>query len=58
MLKIIVKHRKDGRILTLSFVALFTVLWILAGFNFENPDYWYYENLFVRVNQGISSYAV
>ena len=44
MLKIIVKRRKDGRILTLSFVFLFIILWILIGFNFKNPDYEYYEN--------------
>ena len=54
MLKIIVKRRKDGRILTLSFVFLFIILWILIGFNFKNPDYEYYENLFSRATQGVS----
>ena len=58
MLKIIVKRRKDGRILTLSFVFLFIILWILIGFNFKNPDYEYYENLFSRATQGVSYHAV
>lgn len=58
MLKIIVKRRKDGRILTLSFVFLFIILWILIGFNFKNPDYEYYENLFSRTTQGVSYHAV
>lgn len=58
MLKIIVKRRKDGRILTLSFAFLFIILWILIGFNLKNPDYEYYENLFLRANQGISYHAV
>lgn len=58
VLKIIVKRRKNERILTLSFVFLFIILWVLMGFNFENPDYEYYENLFVRANQGISYHAV
>ena len=58
MLKIIVKRRKDGRILTLSFVFLFIILCILIGFNFKNPDYEYYENLFSRATQGVSYHAV
>lgn len=58
MLKIIVKRRKDGRILTLSFAFLFIILWILMGFNLKNPDYEYYENLFLRATQGISYYSV
>ena len=58
MLKIIVKRRKDGRILTVSFVFLFIILWILIGFNFKNPDYEYYENLFSRATQGVSYHAV
>lgn len=58
MNRIVVERRKDGRIVTLSFVFLFIVLWMIIGFNFKNPDYEYYKNLFVRANQGMSYHAV
>lgn len=58
MVKIVVKHKKDGRILTLSFVFIFLFLWILMGFNLTNPDYAYYENLFTRAQDGITYFAV
>lgn len=58
MVKIVVKRKKNGQMITLSFVALFAVLWILMGFNLDNPDYMFYENLFYRVESGITTVSV
>lgn len=58
MIKIIVKHNKDKKSLTLFFVLLFMLMWIIMGFNTQNPDYEYYNNLFLRAKHGISYHAV
>ena len=38
--------------------CILPVLPIFIGFNLKNPDYEYYENLFLRATQGISYHAV
>lgn len=58
MYTVVVKRRKDGRIITLSFVVIMSILFILMGLNTNNPDYSYYEQLFYRVQNGISWHSV
>lgn len=58
MYRIVVKRKNNGKILTLSFAMIILVLWILIGFNYQNPDYYYYENLFIRAEEGMKYYAV
>lgn len=58
MTKVIVKYSKDGRIITLSYVILTALLWILMGFNTSSADISYYKSLFIRAKEGISYHAV
>lgn len=58
MYTVVVKRKKDGHIITLSFLIVMSILFILMGLNTKNPDYWYYEQLFYRAQNGISIYSV
>ena len=58
MQKIILKRTKNGKLITLSLVFVFLVLWILIGFNRGSADYAYYETLFLRAQQGWEYHAV
>ena len=54
MYTVVVKKKKDGRIITLSFVIMMSILFVLMGLSTNNPDYSYYEQLFYRAQNGIS----
>ena len=58
MYTLVVKRRKDGRIITLSFIVIISILFILMGLNTNNPDYQYYEEIFHRAQNGISIISV
>lgn len=56
MYTIVVKRKRNGRIITLSFLIAMLVLFILMGLNTDNPDRSYYEGLFFRAGRGFRRY--